>query len=179
MAYGWEGEKVRLVPLDVGRHLPNAVTWLNDPEVTAWTLIGDLPISCLAEEEYFRRAASETERNLAFAVESLEGEHVGFAGIHDIDHRHGSARTGTIIGRRDLWRRGLGRDAARVRTRYAFEVIGWRLLLSEVMVGNDASVRMLEAVGYRQVGCIPRRYFKRGGYRDALLFALERAASGG
>jgi len=38
---------------------------------------------------------------------------------------------------------------------------------------------MLEAVGYRQVGCIPGRYFERGGYCDALLFALERDAWGG
>jgi hypothetical protein len=32
---------------------------------------------------------------------------------------------------------------------------------------------MLEAVGYRQVGRIPRRCFKRGRYRDAVLFTFE------
>jgi RimJ/RimL family protein N-acetyltransferase len=75
-----------------------------------------------------------------------------------------------------MWGRGLATDALRVRTRYAFEVIGLRLLLSEAIDGNTASVRMLERAGYRQVGRIPRRYFKRGAYRDALLFALEREA---
>jgi hypothetical protein len=38
---------------------------------------------------------------------------------------------------------------------------------------------MLEAVRYRQVGRIPHRYFKRGDYRDALLFAVERNPKGG
>ena len=44
MAFGWEGSKVRLVPLDKARHLENAVLWLNDPKLTAWTLIGDFPL---------------------------------------------------------------------------------------------------------------------------------------
>ncbi len=66
-------------------------------------------------------------------------------------------------------------DAVRVRTRYAFEVLDLRLLLSEVLDGNAASARMLGCAGYRRIGRIPRRYFKRGAYRDALLFALERS----
>jgi RimJ/RimL family protein N-acetyltransferase len=36
---------------------------------------------------------------------------------------------------------------------------------------------MLLRAGYREVGRIPRRYFKRGAYRDLLLFALERPSA--
>jgi RimJ/RimL family protein N-acetyltransferase len=174
MGYGWEGDRVRLVPLDAERHLANAVAWLNDPEVTAWTLVGDWPVARLAEEEYFQRMSRGDPSAIAFAVETLSGEHVGFAGLHNIDHRHGSAMTGTLLGRRELWGKGLGTDLVRVRTRFAFEVLGLRLVLSEAMEGNEASVRMLLRAGYREVGRIPRRYFKRGAYRDAILFALEK-----
>jgi RimJ/RimL family protein N-acetyltransferase len=178
MAYGWEGEKVRLVPLDAERHLANAVAWLNDPEVTEWTLIGDFPIGHLAEAEFFQRTEraepSGGSNELTLAVETLDGEHVGFTGLHRIDWRHGCAATGILIGRKERWGQGLATDAVRVRTRYAFDVVGLRLLLSEVLDGNTVSVRMLERAGYRQVGRIPRRYFKRGAYRDALLFALDR-----
>ena len=177
MAHGWTGDRVRLVPLDRGRHLDNAIAWLNDTEVTAWTLIGDFPIGRLAETEFFDRAERAdpwSAGDVTLAVETLDGEHVGFTGIHRIDWRNGCGTTGTVIGRSELWGRGLGSDAARVRTRYAFEVLGLRLLLSEALDGNTASIRMLERVGYVQVGRIPRRHFKRGAYRDALLFALER-----
>ena len=174
MAYGWEGEKVRLVPLDKEKHLANAVAWLNDPEVTEWTLIGDTPIARLGEEEFFDRIMRGDPAEITFAVETLAGEHVGFAGLHHVDYRHGVALTGSIIGRRDLWRQGLGTDAARTRTRYAFEVLGLRLLLSEALADNEASIRMLKRCGYVEVGRIPRRYFKRGAYRDLVLFALER-----
>lgn len=179
MGYGWEGEKVRLVPLDAERHLANAVAWLNDPEVTERTLIGDFPIGRLGEAEFFQRAEraepSGSATELILAVETLDGEHVGFTGLHRIDWRHGCAVTGLLIGRKNKWGQGLATDALRVRTHYAFEVLGLRLLLSEALDGNTASVRMLERAGYRQVGRIPRRYFKRGAYRDALLFALERS----
>jgi len=174
MAFGWEGRKVRLVPLDKEKHLANAVAWLNDPEVTEWTLIGDTPIGRLAEEKFFDRAAGGEPSEVTFAVETLAGEHVGFTGLHRIDYRHGAAHTGSIIGRKDLWRRGLGTDLARTRTRYAFEVLGLRLLLSEALADNEGSIRMLKRCGYAEVGRVPRRYFKRGAYRDAILFALER-----
>jgi len=174
MAFGWEGEKVRLVPLDTERHLANAIAWLNDPEVTEWTLIGDTPIARLAEEEFFDRTMRGAPSEVTFAVETLAGEHVGFAGLHHIDARHGVAFAGSLIGRKDLWGQGLGTDLVRTRTRYAFEVLGVRLLLSEALVGNDASIRMLARCGYVEVGRVPRRYFKRGAYRDAILFALER-----
>jgi RimJ/RimL family protein N-acetyltransferase len=174
----WSGEKVRLVPLDRSRHLDNAVAWFNDPEVTNWTLVGDWPLCRLAEEEFFAKAEGTslftTPADVFLAVETLEGEHIGFTGVHRIDWRHGVGSTGTVIGRKDFWRRGFGADTVRVRTAYAFDVLGLRLLLSEAFVGNEASLRMLSRVGYREVGRIPARYFKRGAHRDIVLFACHR-----
>jgi RimJ/RimL family protein N-acetyltransferase len=175
MSYGWEGEKVRLVPLDKARHLDNALVWLNDPEVTEWTLIGDWPLTRLAEEDFFDRAMRETEKDLFFAVETLAGEHIGFSGLHRIDWRNGVATTGTILGRRDLWGQGFGTDASRLRARHAFETLGLRMLLSEAMADNAGSLRMLAKTGYREVGRIPRRIWKRGAFRDVVLLALERS----
>jgi RimJ/RimL family protein N-acetyltransferase len=166
-----------LVPLDKARHMENALAWVNDPDVTETTLMGDFPLARLAEEAWFDRVCgvmSQTPEDVVFAVETLAGEHIGTAGIHRIDWRHGTALTGTIIGAPEARGRGYGTDAARVRTRYAFEVLGLRLLLSEVMAENAASLRMLQRVGYREVGRIPRRFWKRGAFREVVLLACER-----
>jgi RimJ/RimL family protein N-acetyltransferase len=48
------------------------------------------------------------------------------------------------------------------------------MLLSEVMADNIGSVRMLKKAGYREVGRIPRRLWKRGEYRDVVILVLER-----
>jgi RimJ/RimL family protein N-acetyltransferase len=177
MAYGWEGEKVRLVPLDKERHAENCVLWVNDPEVTAWTLSGDLPVTRLAEEDYFARVAGPLgahPSDIVLAVETLEGEHIGLAGLHRIEWRHGVAVSGTLIGPAGARGRGFGTDVARVRTRYAFDVLGLRLLLSEVFAENAASLRMLLGAGYREVGRVPRRHWKRGAFRDVVILAAER-----
>jgi RimJ/RimL family protein N-acetyltransferase len=174
MPYGWEGEKVRLVPLDKAKHLENALLWINDPLITAWTLIGDHPMTRLAEENFFDQAMRGDSGAVHFAVETLSGEHIGFSGLHRIEWPAGVGVTGTILGRRDLWGQGYGTDAARLRTRYCFEVLGLRMLLSEVMADNIGSVRMLKKAGYREVGRIPRRLWKRGEYRDVVILVLER-----
>jgi len=175
MSLGWAGEKVRLVPLDREKHFENALLWMNDPEVTRWTLMGDQPIGRLLEEDYFTRMTGATPNDVAFAVETLEGsEHIGFAGIHQIDWRHGTGLTGTIIGRKDLWRQGYGADTAITRTRYAFETLGLRMLISRVFAENVGSLRMLEKAGYREISRCPRRYWKRGAYRDSVELMVER-----
>lgn len=175
MGYGWEGEKTRLVPLERAKHFENALAWLNDPEVTAWTLRGDLPLGRLAEEQWFDRVTGETPDDAAFAVETLDAaEHVGFCAIHNIDWRDRVAYTGTIIGRRDLWGKGYGGDAVLARTRYAFEVLNLRLLISKVFAENTVSLKMLLRAGYRETGRVPRRHWKRGAYRDIVILVAER-----
>jgi ribosomal-protein-alanine N-acetyltransferase len=174
MSYGWEGEKVRLVPLDREKHLNNALKWFNDPEVTHWLETGDWPLTRGAEEEFFRAAERNDRVSVQFAVESLQGEHVGFSGLRSIDWQSRVAVSGSVIGRRDLWGKGLGTDAARVRNRYAFEVLGLRLLIASVIADNGASLKMLSNVGYAEVGRVPDRYWKRGAFRDQVIFALHR-----
>lgn len=174
MGYGWEGEAVRSAPLDKERHLANASAWLNDPDVTEWTLLGDMPITRLAEEEFFDRVMREDSSEVTSAVETPVGGHIGFAGFHRIDRRHGVGFAGAVIGRYGLYNRGLGADIVRVRTGFVLDILGLRLLLGEVMGGNTASERMLVTSGYREVGRIPRRCFKRGRFRGAVIFALER-----
>lgn len=178
MQFGWEGQHVSLVPLEKRYHFNNCVRWLNDPTVTQWTLIGDFPLTRLAEEEFFDRVshAGDQSTDIVFAIETNDenAEHVGVSGFHNINYRHGTAITGTIIGRPKLHGRGLGSDAIAVRTRYAFDVLGLRLLLSEVIAENVASLRALQKSGYREVGRIPARWWKRGAYRDAIILALPR-----
>lgn len=177
MSFGWEGDKVRLVPIDRAKHLDNAIQWLNDPEVTQWLLIGDFPLSRLAEEQWFDLCGSSSpfeSTEVAHAIETLDGEHIGFSGLHKISFRHGTATSGIFIGAKRFWRQGFGCDAVIIRKRYAFEILGLRLLLSSCMDGNEASFKTLLKAGYKECGRVPKRYWKRGQYRDEILMYAGR-----
>jgi RimJ/RimL family protein N-acetyltransferase len=177
MAYGWEGERVRLVPLDKARHLDNLHAWMNDPDVTETILSGNVPLARASQEEFIDKMSASPgphPADIVFAVETLTGEHVGICGLHQIDYRHGVAHSGTIIGPAEARGKGYGSEVARLRTRYAFEVLGLRMLISEVFAENAASLRMLARAGYREVARFPRRYWKRGAYRDVVVMVAER-----
>jgi RimJ/RimL family protein N-acetyltransferase len=176
MAYGWEGERVRLVPLDKDRHLENALQWFNDPTITAWLETGDWPLTRGTEEEFFRAAERPDKASVQFAIETLDGEHVGFSGLRSIDWQSRVAVSGSVIGRHDLWGGGLGTDSAAVRSRYAFEVLGLRMLIATVIADNDRSMGMLAAAGYHEVGRVPGRYWKRGAFHDQAILVLQNPA---
>jgi RimJ/RimL family protein N-acetyltransferase len=174
MPYGWEGGKTRLAPLDREKHFDNALRWMNDPDLTAWMLSGDYPLTRVGEERFFARAMKQNAEDVVFAVETLDGRHIGLTGLHRIDYRHGTALTGSLIGLRELWGQGYGTDMIRARTHYAFSVLGLRLLWSEVMLGNERSLRALMRAGYREAGRIPGFYWKRGAYRDKITLYMRR-----
>lgn len=161
------------MPVDADKHLDNAVLWLNDPEVTKWLLIGDLPITRVAEKRFLEEAGKANETDIIFAIETLEGVHIGFAGIHQINRKNGTAITGTIIGDQSYWNKGIGTDVVRTRARYIFEVLGLRMILTACLDGNTASYRMSLKNGFIEYGRAPKRYWKRGQYRDEILMCLD------
>ncbi len=175
MANGWQGDLVRLVPLDEDRHFENVVRWINDPEITQWLLVGDFPLTKIAEREWFARSSKAGSDNVVFAIETLDGRHIGTSGIHFIDFRHGTCMTGSLIGEKDEWGKGFGTDASRVRAAYCFEVLGLRMLYTAYLDGNESSRRMSEKNGYREYGRAPQKYWKRGQYRDEVLMFLDRS----
>ncbi len=173
---------MRLAPLDLEKHLDNAVRWLNDPEVTHNLLIGDVPMTRLMEEEYLRKSALGSDTDITFAIETLGGKHIGFSGIHGINWRHGFASSGTVIGEKEEHGKGYGSDAAKVRARYCFDVLGLRQIYSGYLEGNDRSRGMLTRAGYVECGRKPKRYWKRGRFVDEILMVLDRdrwAVAGG
>ncbi|MGE3180669.1 MAG: GNAT family N-acetyltransferase [Phycisphaerae bacterium] len=176
MSYGWTGEKTRLVPLDKSAHLDNVVRWFNDPEVTQWMLTGDFPLTKIAEETWFDKRSEFPSQptDLVLAIETLDGEHIGMTGLHAINHRDGTATTGTTIGDPGNWNKGFAADAIKTRSRYAFDVLNLRMLLSEVLEPNTASHKALQRAGYVEYGRLPRHRWKRGDYRDSILYVLTR-----
>src|ERR1700694_2162491 len=98
-----------------------------------------------------------------------EGRAVGTTGIHQIDWKNGFGTTGTIIGDKSVWGKGLGRELMQLRTEYAFRHLPWRKLKSGYIEGNEASARAQAAAGYREVGRWRLDRFVDGEWRDHVL----------
>lgn len=159
--------------MDKEKHLETALRWVNDPNVTRHLAIGQRPMTRQDEEAWFDNVGkSPTE--VSFAIETLDGTHIGQSGIHRIHWVNRNAVSGSFIGDPDLRGQGYGTEAAILRSRYAFETMNLRQLFSEYLEGNNASRKMQEKVGYKQYGNRPETTFKDGRYLDVIETVLTR-----
>jgi len=146
-------------------------SWFEDLEVTRFIKL-QFPPSIESEKEFLERLARD-ESIVFWAVEH-EGRLVGGTSIGSIDWKHGFGTTGTIIGDKTVWGRGIAREMMQIRAAYAFTQLPLRKLKSGYLEGNDASARAQAAAGYREVGRWQRDRFIDGGWRDHVLTELMR-----
>jgi ribosomal-protein-alanine N-acetyltransferase len=164
------GATVTLAPI-APEHLPNYVRWFADPEITRF-LARDVVPTLKQEEEWLDRMA-RSETDVVWGV-FQDGEHIGASGIHAIDWRSRRAVTGTVVGERSRWGRGVASESMALRTRYAFEELGLEKLVTQVLEGNTASRRAVEKVGYRTVGVHRRHEFRHNQWWDMWVGELLR-----
>jgi [ribosomal protein S5]-alanine N-acetyltransferase len=134
-----------------------------DPEVTRYhnvpTLTTLAEAQALLERLAQRYAARDTIR---WAIELVEHrEMIGTLGLLRFNFEHRHAEIGYEIARR-WWGRGLTPEAAAAVIRYGFSVLGLHRIEAGVLPGNDASVRVLQKLGFLEEG-IRRDYLHFNG----------------
>lgn len=169
MAFGIEGERIRLVPRDKAKHLEHAYAWINDTDVTDWIGASGTPMTRGQEETWFDAI---DPNSVHWAIETLQGECVGFGSLMEIDYRNGTAVSGSFLGP-SAQGRGYGTESCRLRSVYARYRLGLRMLYSGCFDTNDRSRRMLEKTGFVLYGRKPKAVWRQGAFRDELLFALD------
>jgi RimJ/RimL family protein N-acetyltransferase len=147
------------------------ITWFEDMEVTRFLLLRNPP-GIEAEKEWLDRMARDPDQ-VVWVVEH-KGAPVGTTAIHAIDWKNGSGTTGTVIGDKRVWGKGLGRELMQLRARYAFTQLPLRKLKSGYLDGNEASARAQAAAGYREVGRYKADLFADGGWRDHVMTEVMR-----
>lgn len=126
------------------------VRQLNNFAVSRWTARVPFPYSTLDAEDFLKRVAMLGAGNLVAAIVPKETDRlIGVVGCEMQDP--GEAELGYWIAK-DRWGQGLGREAATAMTDHAFEVMGHEALVASYQVGNAASQRILEGLGFRRTG---------------------------
>jgi RimJ/RimL family protein N-acetyltransferase len=165
-----EGKLVRLRP-PRPEDASAMAGWFEDLEVTRFIQLRHPP-SVDAEKEFLDRAARDHDS--IFWVVEHEGRLVGATSIVRIDWKHGCGTTGTVIGDKKVWGRGIARELMQLRAEYAFLQLPLRKLKSAYLDGNEGSARAQAAAGYRVVGRWRKVRFIDGIWRDQVLTELLR-----
>ena len=104
-----------------------------------------------------------------FAVDTLDGLHIGNCMAYDIDTVSGHCELGILLGNRDYWNAGYGREAMDLRIEECYRMESIDRLYLHTLSWNARARRAFAGSGLREMG--PDR---RGG-KDFVLMEITRA----
>ncbi len=165
-------ERLRLRAL-TPRDTSAVLAVVGNPEVTRYHSVPTL--TTLAEA---RAALERLEQRYAardairWAIELVEhGEMIGTVGLLRFDFEHRHAEIGYEIARR-WWGLGLTPEAAAAVIRYGFSVLGLHRIEAGVLPGNDASVRVVQKLGFIEEGTRRDYLYSKGRFHSFRWFSL-------
>ena len=135
---------VRLRPLE-RRHLEKTLEWANDPELMR--LLNRAHTVSRDEHEQWFDALQKREDCRYFAIESVDGTHLGDVWLWDIDSRHRRAELRIVMGL-DSTGKGAGTEAISQLCDYAFERLNLHKVYAYVLAINPRARRSFEKAGF-------------------------------
>ncbi len=76
---------------------------------------------------------------------------------------------------RAYWRQGFMTEALREVVRFGFETLGLNRIQAHVMLGNTASDRLLDELGFQEEGLLHEYAFFKGQFHDLKRFSILRS----
>ncbi len=143
------GERAALGPLR-GDLVPIYQRWVNDREV-ARGLDVNAVMTGEAERAWYEEASRSEADRVHFTIYDQDDlAPVGTTGLFGIDHYHGHATFGIMLGERRG--QGLGTEATRLVLEWGFIVLGLYNIHLKVWEWNAAAIRAYTKAGFREIG---------------------------
>jgi RimJ/RimL family protein N-acetyltransferase len=147
------GRRVKLRPFAEGDITPRYLGWLSDPEVNRFSRrFGSPPVGAHEARSYMASLAPD---EVVLAIETDRHGHVGNLKYGPIDRGRCRSDISIVIGEKDIWGQGIGKEAIYLATRYLFEVE--HLDRVDAGSGNPAFLAMVESLGWRREGVLDRK----------------------
>ena len=135
----------------------------------------DFPSTVFESKEYSEKIANLSTNNCrtVFAIETLDGIHVGRINILLDDHENGTFGIGLKIDR-DNRGKGYGTSAVKLLLKYGFMEKRLNKYTVSVLEGNEGSIKMHKKLGCEQEGVLRQNIYTNGRYYDEIYFGLTK-----
>lgn len=133
-----------------------------------------LPPTTYASEEFTEAIKNfSTEGRTYFAIETLDGIHVGRINLNSVDEQNGTFEIAILIDR-DYRGRGYGTSAMKIVLKYAFMERRLNKYCASILDNNLGSINMHKKLGCDQEGLCKQNIYTNGRYHDEVLFGLTK-----
>ncbi|MBI4233042.1 MAG: GNAT family N-acetyltransferase [Chloroflexi bacterium] len=131
--------------------------WRTDPELTQLDATTPLRMSLPDFLRYFQSELRDPSPwSKRFAIDDLEGRHIGNCMCYDIDVVKGEAELGILIGERDYWSKGYGTDAVVTLLRHIFTTMKLQRVYLHTLEWNHRARRSFEKSGFTPLRLVQR-----------------------
>ena len=158
------GNKVRLRDKRLS-DARNDYNWQTDPELTR---LDAAPLLTTSFSQYLLDYTSHlhviTATRRPFAVETLDGKHIGNCSFYDVNETRGEAELGILIGDRNYWDKSYGTDAVATLVNHIFLQTNLKRIHLKTL---DWNIRALKC--FKKCGFIPCGHLYQGGYNFVVM----------
>lgn len=147
--------------------------WMNDHAVTQYLSAGAWPMYLQGEQAWLESLPKDGHLHLGI-WHKRDQKLIGSCGLHEIDHIHQLAELGIVIGEKDYWGQGVGREAITRIVQHGFDWLNLRHITLRVLGNNPRAQGLYEQCGFVHTGTIPEHVLKAGQWVDEVHMLCRR-----
>ncbi len=146
------------------------LSWFYDKEVQQHLVTGLMPVTLDDLHQYFKN----TKNNRVFLAIHLKDDlrHIGNIKLDDIDHYHGLAEYGILMGDKNEWGKGYAKQASAAIIDYGFKQLNLRKITLGVNAENIVAVHLYEKLGFAKEALFKEHWYRDGKYQDIIRMGL-------
>jgi diamine N-acetyltransferase len=145
--------------------------WSYDPEIRRLT--GEVaPMSQAETEKFYRELRADKDRSWFVIVLRRGNQVIGEAGLLRMFGPWRCTDMSIIIGEKDAWGKGYGKEAGRLLLDYAFERLGFHRVSMGVVSFNKRALRFWEGLGFKKEGVQRDGYYCDNEYSDFIMMSI-------
>jgi RimJ/RimL family protein N-acetyltransferase len=128
----------------------NDFTWESDPELAR--LDATAPISysfARYRSNYSEELRHPYAASCRFAIDTLDGKHIGNCAYYNINERNAETELGIMIGDRDYWNKGYGVDVLSTLLAHIFETTRLKRVYLKTLADNHRAQACFRKSGFK------------------------------
>ncbi len=134
--------------------------WETDPELAQFDAA---PVTTISFSRYLLGYANELHNypptSHRFAIDTLDGKHIGNCSYYNISETKGEAELGIIIGNRDYWNRGYGTDTISTLVNHIFCQTNLNRIYLKTLESNARAQKCFQRCGFTPYGHLTKDGF--------------------
>lgn len=149
--------------------------WFNDPDVCEFNSHHRFPNYDANMREYYEEVIKSHD-NLVLAIATKDGDvHIGNISLQGIDPLNQSAEFAILIGNKEYWGKGVGKEAMSIIVSHGFNELNLNRIFLGTAEDNLGMQKLALALGFKEEGRSRQAIFKGGKQKDILHYGLLRS----